>query len=234
MVGVDEHGRRGAMAADDLHDPAVAHLREAAAAELHGCRHAQDAQLGQSLDHRGRDIGLAVDRGGVDVGVGERLDLGHGLLDRRPLVLGQVGVGEERIAPELAPEQRLGEPAGRGAREEQLLRLADLLGPQRFVVVRRRGTVGCRGRYRHDRCLLPRVRDQIREPRGRSPSLFRNCRPRPVERNPSSPVDVQSFSTGSFFVSAGAGPRLCGSQPKPPSFPTQKAMIVANADHDAV
>ena len=34
MVGVDEHRRRGAMAADHFHDPAVAHLREAPAAPL--------------------------------------------------------------------------------------------------------------------------------------------------------------------------------------------------------
>ena len=166
VVGIDEYGRGGAMAADDFHDPAVTHLREATAPELHGCGHAEDPELGQSLDHRGRDIRLAIDGGGVNVGVRERLDLRDRLLDSRPFVLGQVGVGEERIAPELAPEQRLGEPTGRRTREEQFLRLTDLLGPQSLVVSRRRGTVGCRGRYRHGCGLLPRFRDRNREPRG--------------------------------------------------------------------
>ena len=154
VMGVDEHGRRGAVAADHLHDPAIAHLREPAAAELDGRGHAQHAELGQALDHRGRDVGLAVDRGGVDVRVGERADRGHRLLDRRPLGLGQLGIGEERIAAELAPEQRLGEAGRRRARDQQLLRLADLPGAQGLVALRHRLMLGRRGCRGHGPSLL--------------------------------------------------------------------------------
>ena len=44
--------------------------------------------------------------------------------------LGQLGIGEERVAAEFAPEQGLGEPALLRPREEQFLRLLELLGPQ--------------------------------------------------------------------------------------------------------
>ena len=67
--------------------------------------------------------------------VGERPDGGDGRLDRGPFGLGQLGVGEQRLAAELAPEQGLGEPGRLDARAQQLLRLADLPGPQGLVAL---------------------------------------------------------------------------------------------------
>ncbi len=45
------------------------------------------AELGQAVDHRARDIGLAVDRRGVDMLVRERPHRRHRFLDHRPLAL---------------------------------------------------------------------------------------------------------------------------------------------------
>ena len=49
--------------------------------------------------------------------VGELADRRDRLLDRGPLGLGQLGIGEQRLAAEFAPEERLGEP-GRRRRPE--------------------------------------------------------------------------------------------------------------------
>ncbi len=98
------------MAADHFHDPAIAHLREAPAAPFRGRGHPQHAQLGQPVDDGTGNVGVAVDRRGVDVRVGELAYRGDRLLDRRPLALGQLGVREERAAPEFAPKERLGKP----------------------------------------------------------------------------------------------------------------------------
>ena len=46
--------------------------------------------------------------------VGERAHRRHGLLDRRPLALGQLGIGENRLAAKLAAKERLREPARGG------------------------------------------------------------------------------------------------------------------------
>ena len=157
MVGVDEHRRRRAVAADHLHDPAVAHLRDPPPAPLDGRRHAEHAEVGQALDHRGRDVGLAIDRGGVDVGVGELPDGRDGRLDARPLGLRQLGVGEQDIAVELAAEQGPGEagrralaPSSSSAWRSCLARSASSLS----------GAVGCSGAeiVVAIACLLSRLR----------------------------------------------------------------------------
>ena len=142
MVGVDEHGRRRAMAADHLHDPAVAHLREPPAAPLRGRGHAQHAELGQPVDDRARDVGLAVDRGGVDLA--SRRTRAPRRRPPRPSAarLGQLGVGKERLAAKLAPKERLGKPGSFRPREQQLFRLLDLLGPQSRVGRLRRARSG--------------------------------------------------------------------------------------------
>ena len=91
MVGVDEDARPRAVAADHLHDPAVARLREPPAAELDRRRHPEHAEPAEAVDDRLGDLGVAVDRVGVDARLGECLDLGDGPIDRRALGLGQLG-----------------------------------------------------------------------------------------------------------------------------------------------
>ena len=136
MMGVDEHGRRRAVAADHLHDLAVSLLAESAAAKLHRGGHPEHAQLRQTVNHRPRNIGLAVDLRGVDVRLREDP---HG----RNRVLGalagrgvELRIGKEDFAPEIAPVERPGKPAPRGLGKEQLLGLPHLLGEQGLVVGR--------------------------------------------------------------------------------------------------
>ena len=83
------------MAADHFHDLAVAHLRKALAAPFLGAAIPNTPKLAQPLNHRPRNVGVAVDRGGVDLSVGELADRGHGRLDSCTLALGQLGVRKE-------------------------------------------------------------------------------------------------------------------------------------------
>jgi hypothetical protein len=55
-----------------------------------------------------RDLGLAVDRLGVDTRLGIGLDLGDRTVDRCAFGLGQLGVGEEGVGVELTLEKGLG------------------------------------------------------------------------------------------------------------------------------
>ncbi len=158
MMGVDEYSRRGAMPADHLQDPAVAHLREVTTAPFLGRGHPQDAQTGQPVDHGLGDIRITIDRGGIDVGIGEGAHRGHRLVDCRSLALGELGVGKERLAAKFASKQRLGKTGAGGLGKEQLLGLLNLLGPQGLR------PIGRRGRYRHRECLLLRRQgNRVRE-----------------------------------------------------------------------
>ena len=136
------------MAADRLHDPAIALLREPPPPELGRGRHPQHAQPRQAVDDAPGDVRLAVDRRRVDARLGELPEGGHGLLHLGALRGGELRVGEEHVAPEVAAEERLGEPPRRRLREEQLLRLADLACP--LGIIRRRGIGAVVGDCGHD------------------------------------------------------------------------------------
>ncbi len=105
MMGVDENGRRRAMAADHFHDPAIAHLRESLASPFLGGRHAQHAKLRQAIDHGTRNIGVAVDGRGVDMSIGEFTHGRDGRVDSIALVDGKLGIREERTCHGIRPER---------------------------------------------------------------------------------------------------------------------------------
>src|SRR5260370_1227502 len=56
-------------------------LRKATTAELHGCRHSKDPEPAQPGDDVRRNVGLAVDGGGVHLFIEEAAHLGHGAVD---------------------------------------------------------------------------------------------------------------------------------------------------------
>ena len=102
----------------------VAELREAAAAVLLRRRHAEHAEPAQAGDDVRRDVGVAVDGGGVDVLLGEAAHLGDGLRPRRRCSSRlELGIGEEQRGVEVAEEQALGEAQRLRAGEEQFLGL---------------------------------------------------------------------------------------------------------------
>ncbi len=81
LVGIHEDPRRGTMSPDNLHDLAITLLREFLSAEFRRRGHPQHADFRQTVDHLARDVGIAVDRGSIDLFLGELSHLGHRLLN---------------------------------------------------------------------------------------------------------------------------------------------------------
>ena len=131
----------GAVAADDLHDPAVRRLREPAAAELRRGRHAQHAERPRARRSTDRgDVGLAVDRRRINLAARKCLTPRlHVRVLLAALFCRGLRVGESQVGRKAPEEQLLGE-APRLLRAEQVLRLRHLLlavmyGSSRHLVV---------------------------------------------------------------------------------------------------
>src|ERR1043165_1945913 len=124
---VDEYCGRGAMAADDLQDLGIAELREAAAAELRGRRHAENAEARKSVDDVARDVGIAIDGGGVDVVMCILLQFRDRFLDGGPLLRVEFRIREQQRGLELSKKERLRESEFHLFRKEKLLGLFLLL-----------------------------------------------------------------------------------------------------------
>ena len=126
MVGVDEDRGRAASRADHFEQAAVAHLREAAAAEFGRRRHAEDAEFRQAVDDVARDIGLAIDALGVEMFVAEVFEVGDRLFDFGSLRSGQLRIRKNPIGDEMAFEQSLGHAGFLRHRPQQFLGLLHL------------------------------------------------------------------------------------------------------------
>jgi len=61
-----------------------------------GSRHAEDAELTEAVDDVARNVGVAIDRRGVDFLCGELAQIGDGLFDDGLLVGPQVGNGNSK------------------------------------------------------------------------------------------------------------------------------------------
>ena len=92
-------------------------------------------KLASPLDDRARYVGVAVDRRGINVCVGERPHRRHGLLDRGLFAFGQLRVGEEAVAVKLTAKERLAKPPALAPRREALRPAAIvwLATPRRIV-----------------------------------------------------------------------------------------------------
>ena len=67
--------------ADHFQEAAVAHLREAAAAEFGRRRHAEDAELAEPVDDFARDVGFAIDALGIEMSSQKLFEIGDRLFD---------------------------------------------------------------------------------------------------------------------------------------------------------
>ena len=219
------------MAADHLHDPAVAHLREAAAAPLGGRGHAQHAQLGQAVDHRARDVGVAVDRGGVDVRRRRTARTAATAASTAgPLGLGQLGVGEER--------RRRGTRRGTGPWRIRSPRRSGPAAPppggSAWPAAPRRSRVrsGCSGAEVVVAMAVPPVSPLGDRTEGATivAGPPRNSRPGRLEKKTPAGSNLVR-RTAARFRTGRPGERLHGRTRNPASWPTQNAMTVAEADH---
>ena len=116
---VHEHADAGIVAAEHFHCLEVLLLAEAEPAEFLRQGETIDAELAESEHHGIGDHGVAVDLHGVDMRIGERLDLVGHFIGRRLLVGRERRIREQQFAFEFAEEERLGE-ADVGTRDELL------------------------------------------------------------------------------------------------------------------
>ncbi len=115
------------MPPEDLHDADIALLREPAAAELLGRRHAEDPEVTEAVDDFLGNVRVAIDGGAVDAAFAEAADFGDRLIDLAALFGWQVGVGEQQGTVEVAVEEALGKAERLRSGEQQLLSLLLLL-----------------------------------------------------------------------------------------------------------
>src|SRR5208283_2419564 len=121
-------------------------LGEAFSSVLDWRGHPQHAQLAKAFDHRPGNIGIAVDRRGVDVRVSENAHGRDGILDGLSLGRGQLRIREDDVSAEFAPEQSLRKTFPRRFGEEQLLGLLHLLGGQGLIIGSGRCAIGSESR----------------------------------------------------------------------------------------
>jgi hypothetical protein len=115
---------------DHFQQAAVAHLREPAAAELGGRRHAEYAECGEPVDDLARDIGLAIDARGVEMLVAKAFELRDGPFHIGPLGDWNLRIWEHPIGDEPALEQPLRHAGSLRQRPQYFLGLPQL----RFVL----------------------------------------------------------------------------------------------------
>jgi hypothetical protein len=92
-----------------FHDLGVGELRQAATAVFLRRRHAEYTEATEASDDVRRNLGIAVDGGGVDVFFGIATHLVHGAGGFFVLFTAQRGIGKQQRGVEMAEEQTLGE-----------------------------------------------------------------------------------------------------------------------------
>src|SRR5262249_55872751 len=129
---------RGILPADHLHDLAVTHLREAAAAVLRRRRHAQHADPRQPVDDGTRNVGVAVNGRRVDLLRHEVAHLVNGAVHLRLLGGVELRIWEQQGSIEVAEEESLGKAERLRSGKEYFFRLPllllELCGGQSHVV----------------------------------------------------------------------------------------------------
>jgi hypothetical protein len=107
MVSIDEHGRRGAVPADHLHDPAVILLRQTPPSMFRTNGRPQHTHAAKAANGFRRDVGILVDRCRVDMRRDKLPDIGHEGVARRLLARRKSRIGNDRIVEEATKEELL-------------------------------------------------------------------------------------------------------------------------------
>ena len=117
----------GIVATQDLDDARVSLLRKTLAAKFRRGGHAEDAEFAKTIDHRLRNVLLAIDRRGIDSFVAKLTHLGNGLIDGRLHGRWKLRIRKYVLGAEVPEKHALGEAEVFRTGEQQLLGLFLLL-----------------------------------------------------------------------------------------------------------